>query len=278
MKNKLLALVRPTYEVNGKTIRKPFNKALIVFILFVAVFLFSLSYIPTRDIRVYWSELDKIFNRMFKPAPGKTWTDYFNYMWSLRHVMFLTLKMCFISTLAGFILAFPISFLCAKNITKSRFITGPFRTFLNLVRSVPMFLYAIFIITFLRIGNLPGIIAMTIFSFGIMCKMLYDIIETIDMGPVEALDSAGAKKVQVISRAVVPQILPVMLGYFIYLFEINVRASVIMGYVGAGGIGMEMRAMVEETYWDRVGAMVIVLMLVVGILQVVTSYARRRLQ
>lgn len=278
MKQKVLGFFRPLYVINGKTIRKPFNKAIIVFAVFVFVFLFSLSYIPTADVRVKWHELDKIVSRMFKPEAGETWNDYFAYMWSLRNIMFLTIKMCFISTLAGFTLAFPFSFLCAKNITKNKFVNGPLRTFLNIIRSVPMFLYAIFIITFLRFGNFPGIIAMTIFSFGIMTKMLYDIIETVDMGPIEALQSCGATKVQIISRAVVPQILPVLLGYFIYLFEINVRASVIMGYVGAGGIGMEMRAMVEETYWDRVGGMVIILMAVVIVLQFLTSYVRRRLQ
>lgn len=106
---------------------------------------------------------------------------------------------------------------------------------------------------------------------------MYEIIEAVDIGPLEALESSGANKLKGFFYAVFPQVLPVYLGYFIYNFEINVRSSVILGYVGAGGIGVDIENNIGYRY-DRVGGIIIVLFVLVLLLQAVTRYVRGKLQ
>jgi len=149
---------------------------------------------------------------------------------------------------------------------------------MNLIRTIPILVIAIVVTFFFGYGVLPGVVAIAIFTFGIMSKMMYEIIETIDMGPVEALDATGANKTKAFFYGAFPQVFPIYLGYFIYCFEINVRSSIILGFIGSGGIGIIMSAAIESYRYDRAGGITIVLFLVVMMIQLFTSYLRGKLQ
>jgi len=148
---------------------------------------------------------------------------------------------------------------------------------MNLFRTIPAMVLALIAVFFVGIGVLSGIIAITLFTFSIMSKMLYEVIETIDMNPVEALESTGASKIESLRYAVMPQVTPIFLSYLIYIFEINVRSSTILGYVGAGGIGMIIKDNILYNY-DRVGASIILMFFVILVVQLFSSFARGRLQ
>ncbi len=266
------------YTVNGKTISKPINRAIFPLLCFVAFFVICLFFIPTTNVVIKLDQLGVIIGKMFRPREGKTWSDYFAYMWSLRDSLLVTIKTSFIGTALGSLLSIPLAVLCARNVVKKAWIYQIARFIMNFIRTIPTLVLAVIAMFFFGLGPFPGVVAITIFTFGIMTKMMYEIIETIDMGPYEALESTGANKLQTVKMAVVPQVLPVFIGYFIYNFEINVRASVVLGYVGAGGIGVEMSSAIDERLYDRVGAIFIVTSIIVIILQIVTSYVRRKLQ
>jgi len=272
-----------TFEVNGKTIRQPFGKIKIYLLIFALIFFGSFVFINTDQFVFQFNQLSKIIEALFRPRSFNdihgnttydTWAHYFEYMWNLRHVLFYTIKMCFIGTFVGSVFAIPFSLFCANNVNSNHWMVQIARAILNFIRTIPTLVIALIAVFFLGLGYLPGIIAISIFSFSILSKMLYEVIETIDMGPCEALESCGANKLKVIKLAIMPQIMPIIWGYVLYIFEINIRASVILGYVGAGGIGQEMQDAMELRRYDKVGAILIVLMLLVMVLQFVVGKVR----
>lgn len=262
---------------SGAVVRKPFNKiwiVLVTILLLVGLSLFSvLRIVPFFNLSV----LGDILKKMFSPRPYQDWGDYFGYMVNLKEPLFETLFMAFGGTVIGSVLAIPVALLSAKNISKIKWIYVPIRALLNLFRTIPVVLLAVLAVSLVGIGVLSGLMAITGFSFGIMAKMLYEVIETVDMNPYEALESTGAKKSQAIARAIFPQVFPVFISYLIYIFEINVRASAIFGYFGAGGLGTVILESAGQ-YYEREGATIILLLGVVLIIQFISNYVRGKLQ
>ncbi|MDD5293089.1 MAG: phosphonate ABC transporter, permease protein PhnE [Candidatus Izemoplasmatales bacterium] len=263
---------------NGKTVIKPFNKIwIIVGSVALLLFLFS-RLIPYDASFIKLGELRIIIVKLFSPKGNRTWNDYFSYIFtSLIEPLKETLNMSFAGTLLGSLMAVPLAVLSAKNIVKLPIIYIPARTIMNLFRTIPAMILALIAVFFVGTGILSGIIAITLFTFGIMSKMLYEVIETIDMSPVEALESTGARKTESLRYAVMPQVLPVFISYLIYIFEINVRSSTILGYVGAGGIGTVIKDNILYNY-DRVGASIILMFVVILVVQLISSFARSKLQ
>jgi phosphonate transport system permease protein len=185
--------------------------------------------------------------------------------------------MSFAGTIIGSLMAVPLDVLSAKNIVKKPYIYIPARTIMNLFRTIPAMVLALIAVFFVGIGVLSGIIAITLFTFGIMSKMLFEVIETVDMSPFEALESTGATKTEAFRFAVIPQVTPIFISYLLYIFEINVRSSTILGYVGAGGIGTVIKDNILYNY-DRVGASIILMFGIVLVVQLLSSFLRRRIQ
>ncbi len=262
---------------NGKTITKPFNKIWLIIGVIIILLIIFWQFIKFDPDYIMLDQLKIILVKMFTPKGSRTWGDYFAYMLRLKDPLIDTLQMSFAGTILGSLLAVPVAILAAKNIFKSKWINVPVRFLMNLVRTIPAMVLALVAVFFVGIGVLSGIIAITLFTFGIMAKMLYEAIETVDMNPFEALESTGANKTQAFRYAVVPQIMPVFVGYLIYTFEMNVRASAILGYVGAGGIGTVIKDNILYNY-DRVGAAVIVMLLLILIVQFFSNYVRGKLQ
>jgi phosphonate transport system permease protein len=262
---------------NGKKVIQPFNKIWFVVAGLAIVLMVFWSFIRFDARNINLSELGSIVEKLFTPKGTRTWNDYFTFMFSLWPSLLSTLQMSFAGTFIGSVLAVPIAIFSSRNIVKKRWIYIPARTIMNLIRTIPLLVLALISVFFVGIGVLPGIIAITIFSFGIMSKMLYDIIETVDMSSYEALESTGASKTIAFRYSIVPQLLPVYISYMIYIFEINVRASAILGYVGAGGIGSVIKDNILYNY-DRVGAAIIYLFFAILIIQLLSNYVRGKLQ
>jgi phosphonate transport system permease protein len=262
---------------SGRKVIQPFNKIWFVILGLTIISLFFWSFISFNPNTINLSEMMEIITKLFTPKGTRTWENYFNYMFSLWPSLLSTIQMSFAGTLIGSVFAVPIAIFSSKNIVKKSYIYTPTRMIMNLIRTIPLLVLALIAVFFVGIGVLPGIISIAIFSFGIMSKMLYDIIETIDMSSFEALESTGANKTIAFRYSVVPQILPIYISYMIYIFEINVRASAILGYVGAGGIGSVIKDNVLYNY-DRVGAAIIYLFFAILIIQLFSNYVRGKLQ
>jgi phosphonate transport system permease protein len=262
---------------NGKTVSQPFNKLWIILGIVLALVIFFSTFIKIDPEFIKFGELPIIFEKLFTPKGTRTWTKYFEFMLTLEEPLISTMQMSFAGTILGSLMAVPLAILSAKNIVKTKFIYLPMRFFMNLIRTIPAMILALIAVFFVGIGVLSGIIAITLFTFGIMSKMLYEVIETIDMNSFEALESTGANRILSFRYAVFPQIFPIFLSHLIYIFEMNVRNSAILGYVGAGGIGAIIKDNVLYNY-DRVGACIIVMLVLILVIQFFANWVRGKLQ
>jgi phosphonate transport system permease protein len=266
---------------NGKEITKPANLIWIPLIIVVGLFVGSMFFIPVRPERIKVAEFFVLLEQMFTPQSGRTWVEYFSYAPEFFEPMFDTIKMAFGGTIIGSILAVPFAVLSSKNIVKSPWVYQPIRFIMSIIRTIPTLVLAVIATMMVGLGVLSGIIAVTLFTFGIMMKMLFESIETIDMGPYEALQATGGNTFKSLWFAVKPQVTPIYLSYLIYIFEINIRASAILGYVGAGGIGMELNEYMStynQYQRDRAGLIILMLLVVVLAIQFLSTYLRRKIQ
>lgn len=221
----------------------------------------------------FFTNLDQFFDllsRMAHPA----W-DYTNIV--IQPIL-ETIQMALIGTTIGTLIAIPFSILAARNLIKNTVVRGIIRFILNLIRTLPDLLLAALFVAIVGIGSTAGVWTLAVFSFGMISKLFYETIETIDDGPLEALRAAGANNVQVVVFAVVPQVLNSFVSYFLYTFEINVRASTVLGYLGAGGIGVYLQRSLSSFRYDQTAVIVIAILLIVIVIDSVSNSLRERLQ
>ena len=188
-----------------------------------------------------------------------------------------TIKMSILGTVIGCAAALPIAVLASSNIDHNKFIVSLLRVILGLIRTLPTLVIALVCALIFSLGTFAGTVSIAIFTFGIVAKMLYESIETIDMGPFEAMEALGADKFQAFWSACVPQILPVYLSHCLYCFEMNVRASAILGYVGAGGLGITINERIGWRDYNGLGMVLLSLLVVVVIIEFLSEYLRKKL-
>jgi phosphonate transport system permease protein len=252
----------------------PFWIVVILLILGLSMLMISIP----NNIR--FDQFGTIFSQMFVPSKWslKTWDGYRDYIFNTAIIKILqTLEMVSIATFLGTCISVPFYILASSNIFTSKWVHMPVRILLNIFRSIPTFVLAVIATIFFGFNETSGIIAMALFTGGVLFKLMYEQIETCDMNPYEASRSTGASILQAYNIAISPQIKPTLISNVIYVFEINVRASVILGFVGAGGIGQLLSDAIESTQYDKVGAILIPLFIVVIFLQFLSSFLRRRI-
>jgi phosphonate transport system permease protein len=188
-----------------------------------------------------------------------------------------TIRMSIVGTFWGAILALPVAVFAANNFIRNPWIAQPLRVILNITRTIPAMVMASLFVAVFGIGAFSGVVALVIFTFGLISKLTFESIEAIDHGQVEALLAVGANKPNILRWAILPQILPQFFSYTLYGFEINVRAAAVLGYVGAGGIGQIFEQNLAWRNFDRVGLIIIISFFVVLAIDLVSSAIRKRL-
>ncbi len=248
----------------------------IIFLLVV-----SLLFMTKGKIRFNWEGISYILSSLFHPKRNSTndWNGWWAYMFETAiPTIWRTIEMCFIASVIGAILSIPVYYLSARNIAKHAYIYEPVRVVNTFLRTIPMLLYALLFLKVWGIGSLPGIAAMVVFTLGIMYQMMYEYIETLEMSPYEAIQAAGGRSLQNVRLGLHPSIKPMFFANLLYTFEINIRASVILGYVGAGGYGLQLDMLTGNESYDKVGALLVPLFVVVIILQITTNLVSRKLK
>ncbi|MFC6261414.1 phosphonate ABC transporter, permease protein PhnE [Levilactobacillus fujinensis] len=222
------------------------------------------------NVGMFFSNLGQFTNllvRMSNPA--------WDYTAVIIQPLLETIQMAILGTTIGAAFAIPFAVLSASNLIHNRWLRGLTRLFLDLVRTLPDLLLAAIFVAIFGIGSTAGVITLAIFSFGMVSKLFYEVIETIDMGPLEALESVGATKITIIWYAVLPQILNQFVSYFLYTLEINVRASTVLGYLGAGGIGVFLQRSLNEFNYNQTAVIILATLVVVLVIDGVSNHLRR---
>jgi phosphonate transport system permease protein len=214
-------------------------------------------------------EMWKLLDEMMPPDWG-----YFGY---IVEPMMETLRMAILGTTFGAILAIPVSLMAASNVVKSPILYYPARFILNLVRTIPDLLFAAIFVAIFGLGPIPGILALTFFSFGLISKLTYESVEAIDPGPLEAMTAVGSNKLQWIHFGVIPQVLAQFIAYFLYTFEVNVRAAAVLGLVGAGGIGLYYERTLGLLRYDKTSSIIIFTLVIVLLIDYASTKIREKL-
>jgi phosphonate transport system permease protein len=188
-----------------------------------------------------------------------------------------TFQMAIVASVIGCSLALPIAFLASRVTAPGRTTLMVTRGILGVVRAIPDFLYALIFVAAVGIGPLPGIVALVLFDIGVVVKLLSETVDAIDEGPIEAARAGGSGRMQSVRWAVLPQVLPNYVAFSLYAFELNVRASTVIGVVGAGGIGTLLFTQYRFFQWDNVSVIVIELFVIVMAIELVSIRLRRRL-
>lgn len=200
-----------------------------------------------------------------------------SFIFRVREAWLETLYIAVIAAFIGNGLALFISMLAGKVTSPNRGVYQVSKTLLSVIRSLPDVAYGLLFVVAVGFGALGGILALIMFNIGVNAKLTSETIDGVDLGPVEAADASGANRMQRAWAAVVPQILPSYMSYSLYVFELNIRASVVIGLVGGGGIGQVIRVQLNQFNFSNLGALIVGLFVVVFVLDRVSLMIRRRL-
>ena len=162
--------------------------------------------------------------------------DNLKYVPTAFLAMLETLQMAFIGTVIGVVIALPLSMFAARNLN-SKFVYAPVRGLLAAIRTFPSILWALLFVIMVGLGPFAGVLAIIMYTIGFVTKLQYESIETVDSDPMDAINSMGVSKFQLIRYVVIPESASHLLGQMLYMFDYNVRQTSILGIVGAGGIG-----------------------------------------
>lgn len=188
-----------------------------------------------------------------------------------------TLQLAVLGTTGGVIAALPLSLWSTTVGNPYRISRAILRAFNNVIRAIPDLLWAGLFVLGVGVGALAGLLALFFFSMAVMSKLTSDTLDGIDMGPVEAANATGASHTQMLRTAVIPQILPAYTSFALYDFELNLRASAVLGLVGAGGIGQRLAFFQNQQRWDQLWGLVFMFFLVVFVVERLSVTLRRRL-
>jgi phosphonate transport system permease protein len=182
-----------------------------------------------------------------------------------------------IGSVIGCSIALVVAFLASRATVSSNGLYLAAKAFLNVVRALPDILYALIFVAAFGIGALPGVLALLLFDIGVVAKLLSETVDGIDPGPGEAATAAGATRLQLVRSAVLPQVLPNYIAYSLYAFELNLRASTVLGLVGAGGIGQTINLYRQRFLYGHLTVIIVEIFVIVFVVEFISINIRRRL-
>jgi phosphonate transport system permease protein len=225
----------------------------------------------------FWSYLYDILPKL---RPAHLGSDLAEWFWNLDGWLWLlaeTLLVAYVGTFIGATVGFGLCFFASANLVKSAIVRAVVRRLLEFCRTVPEIVFALLFVYALGLGPVPGVLAIAIHTVGALGKQFAEVIENVDMKPVEGVRATGGSWVEQIRFAVVPQVLSNLVSYTLLRFEINVRGASVMGFVGAGGIGKELLGSIRQFYYADVSAILVIIIATVFVIDWLTERLRHRL-
>lgn len=257
---------------DGKQVKRPRSRMPLAVLVLVMMTLLSVR-ITGFDLKLLCNRMHEFFVILGQMFSAPAW-GYLPQVWQ---PLLDTVKMSLLGSFIGSVLVVPFAMLASTNVVKSHVIVGTVRLFLSIVRTLPTLVSALIATYVFGLGTLAGTTAIAIFTFAYIGKILYEEIETVDMGAFEAMEAMGATRVQAFLSTIVPQILPPYISNCLFCFEGNVRYASILGYVGAGGLGLILNEKIGWREYDSVGVILIALFVTVFLIESLSRAIRKRL-
>ena len=211
-----------------------------------------------------------ILNRMLPP-------DFSNFK-GLIYAMFETIEIAFLGTFIAIILSIPVGLFSARNLAPNYLVFLIARIITIFFRAIPEFIIAMILVIAVGFGAIPGVLALGLHTMGFLAKFYAEDIEHVNKGPIEALKASGASKGQIISFAVIPQIIPSFVANNLYILDRNIRMATMLGIVGAGGIGYELLSSFRMFEYQKVSAIIIIIFITIFIIDHLSSLIRSKIK
>ena len=259
---------------NGKTVQEPKSP-----VLFITLVLFAITYFAIDLTGFNFRTLVDRGHQFFVLIEGMFLNPHpnWNFWQAVMPPLIDTVKMSLLGTILGAVLALPVAIIASTNIIKNQIVIVLARFFFSFIRTIPTIVIALIAMLVLGIGTTAGTVAITLFTFGFVGKLLYEQIETVDMGAYESMQAMGANKTQAVIVAIMPQIMPRFLSNSLFCFEGNVRHAAILGMVGAGGIGIILNTQLAFRSYANVGMILVMLFVTVFIIELISRFVRSKL-
>jgi phosphonate transport system permease protein len=224
------------------------------------------------DLHRLWTGLPKLAH-----WAAKAWPPDLHDIGVLTTRAVETVAMAVLGTTIGALLAAPCCILAARNLTPSPILYTPMRWLLNALRGIDSFVFALLFVAAVGLGPFAGVLGVGLNSAGSIAKLWSEAIEAVEPGPLEAAALTGANRLKVISYALLPDVLPNLTSITLYVWEFNVRASTVLGVVGAGGIGQELKNSVDLLDFARLLTIILIILAMVTVIDQFSAWLRRRL-
>lgn len=256
---------------NGKSVEQKASRAPVYTIIILLMCALSVK-VTGFDMSVLVKRIGQFFVIIGDMFPPKT-----SVMSNVWGPLFDTVKMSLLGSLVGSLLSVPFAMLASTNVCPNKIVVSIVRLMFSIIRTLPTIVTALVACLVFGLGTLAGTIAIAVFSFAYIGKLTYEEIETVDMGAFEAMEAMGATKTRAFISAIIPQVLPFFLSNCLFNFEGNVRYAAILGYVGAGGIGIILNEKMGWRDYSSVGMILIALFVTVFIIETISRYFRKKL-
>jgi len=275
-----LAALNETYR--KAVARKRLRIALGAAVFFAALLVASVgAEVNLRTFFTYLGNFASYFDRILKLDNGsRVWTDIGEWLWGWRKWSFYlgeTILISYVGTVSGAVLAFGLNFLAAENTAPAPWLRIVVKRLMEICRTVPDIVFALIFVIAFGLGPMAGVLAIAIHTIGALGKQYSEMVENIDMKPVEGVRCTGAGWISCMRFAVWPQVAAGFASYTLLRFEINVRGASVMGFVGAGGIGQELLVAIRKFYYSDVSAILLMIILTVFVIDIGTGWIRGRL-
>jgi len=261
-----------TYTLsNGKSVSEKRSRAPLVWLVMICFTAIS--------VRITGFNFGVLFRRgsFFFVMLGDMFPPDFAYMENVWKPLWDTIKMSLLGSAFGALICIPFAILSSTNLVRNRLVTTIFKFLFSLVRTLPTLVAALIATYIFGLGTLAGTVAITVFTFAYCGKILYENLEQADMGPYEALEALGCRGITCINHAIFPQVLPTYLSTVLFCFEGNVRYASILGYVGAGGLGIILNEKIGWREYGKVGMILLALFAAVVAIESLSQYLRSKL-
>ena len=256
---------------NGKVVLEKRSRIPLVLVILIIAVIISVKF-TGFSFKVIFTRIDQFFFIIRQMIPPN-----WSYFTDVLSPLMDTLKMSLLGSIIGALLALPIAVLASTNIMNNKVIVFISKVLLSLLRTLPTLVSALVFTFIFGLGSMAGTIAILLFTFSYVGKLLYEQIENVEMGAFEAMESIGMTRIQAFRYAIIPQVLPMYLSTSLFAFEGNVRYAAILGYVGAGGIGLLINEGLGWRDYPSVGMIIIMLVVTVYLIETVSEHFRKKL-
>ena len=207
-----------------------------------------------------------------------TWNDFLSWNFSSIFTGILqTLAMAFLGTIAASAISVPLGLLASRQVIKINIFQFIIRRFLDFIRGVDILIWALIFVRAFGLGPLSGVLAIFVADTGTLSKLYSEAVDNSDNKQIEGVISSGSTKLSTIRFGLIPQVLPIFISQSLYFFESNSRSAVILGIVGAGGIGLQLSERMKAQYWDQAFFIIIIILIMVALIDRLSRILREKL-